>query len=280
MRASHVAECPDLGPACRTNAPPTPYNHNLINYVYGATLDAQLGVLPWLSIAASIPYRAVTTTVTYTTLDGREHTPDPPDPHHRNRTITGLADPSLLAVLGRSFGRLGFAIRAGALLPLGRTLDEDPYHLGHEGLPHEHVQFGAGTVRPLLGTALGYDFGAVGLDAWTISVLSLGENSVGYRVGQRFITGVRASSTVGTKGRFGLGAELSRESAHTWHGVSGDDGNLGRTDVVALATARYPLGGGLGAFAVARVPIYVNAVGGQLSYPVHVQLGVATALPL
>jgi len=41
----------------------------------------------------------------------------------------------------------------------------------------------------------------------------------------------RASSALGSKGRFGLGSELSRETADTWHGSSGDDGNLGRTDV-------------------------------------------------
>ncbi len=279
MRSSHVAECPDLGPGCATGRP-TPYNHNLTNFVYGATIDAQLGVLSWLSVNLSVPIRAVTTSVSYSTLDGREYTPDPPDTHHRNRTITGFADPGILAIAGRAVGRFGFALRAGALLPLGRTLDEDPFHLGHEGKTHEHVQFGAGTVRPMLGSALAVDLGAVGLDTWTVGILSLAQNHHGYRAGQRFVFGARASSAFGTKGRFGLGGELSRESADTWHGSAGDDGNLGRTDVVALFTARYPLARGLGAYAVARVPLYVNAAGGQLSYPVHLQLGLATALPL
>jgi hypothetical protein len=279
MRSSHVAECPDLGPQCRTGSP-TPYNHNLVNYVWGATLDMQLGIAPWLSLAATLPFRGVTTKVDYTTLDGRAFTPDPPDPHHANRTITGLSDPSLLAIAGRTAGRFGFAVRAGALLPFGRTLDEDPFHLGHEGKVHEHVQFGAGTVRPVLGGALAMDLGAVGVDGWTVGILALSPNSAGYRAGQRFIVGARASSALGTKGRFGLGAEVSRETADTWHGSAGNDGNLGRTDVVALFTARYPLARGVGAYAVARVPLYVDAVGGQLSYPVHLQLGVATALPL
>jgi hypothetical protein len=280
MHSSHVAECPDLGPGCRTSTPPTPYNHVLTNYVYGATIDAQLGVLPWLSLAAALPIRAVTTEVKYTTLDGRAFTPDPPDPHHSNRTIVGLADPAVLAIAGTTIGRFGFALRGGALLPFGRTLDEDPFHLGHEGKAHEHVQFGAGTVRPMLGSALAVDFGAVGIDTWTVGILSFATNSHGYRAGQRFVVGGRVSSALGSKGRFGLGSELSRETADTWHGSSGDDGNLGRTDVVALLTARYPLARGLGAYAVARVPLYVNAVGGQLSYPVHLQLGIATALPL
>lgn len=277
MRSSHVAECPDLGPQCETGAP-TPYNHNLRNWAYGATLDAQYGVTSWLSLAVSLPYRAVTTTVNYTDLAGQPHTPEPPDTHHQNRTITGFADPIALAILGKAFGPVGFAVRAGAMLPLGRTLDEDPFHLGHEGKVHEHVQFGAGTVRPVLGSTLGFDFGRFGLDAWSLGVLSLSTNAIGYKPGQRLVTGGRVSSTLSTRGRYGLGLEISHESAETWSGLAKQDGNQGRTDVVALGTVRYPLTMGLGLFGVVRVPLYVNAVGAQLNYPLHLQLGIATAL--
>jgi hypothetical protein len=276
MASSHVAECPDLGPECATGKP-APYNHVLRNWAYGATLDAQYGVTSWLSIATSIGVRAVTTKVRYTDLAGNDHDPNPPDTHHQNRTITGLSDPIVMALLGRAFGRVGFGVRVGAMLPFGRTLDEDPFHLGHEGKVHEHVQFGAGTVRPVIGSALGIDLGAVGVDAWQLGVLSLAKNQIGYRPGQRMVTGVRVSSTLGTRGRYGLGTELSHESAETWSGLAMQDGNQGRTDLVALATARYPLARSLGAFAAVRVPLYVNAVGAQLSYPLHLQLGIATA---
>lgn len=277
MRSSHVAECPDLGPECATGQP-TPYNHVLRSWAYGATLDAQYGLTRWLTVAVSIPVRAVTTTVKYTDLSGRPHDPSPPDPHHENRTLTGLGDPLALASIGRAFGRVGFAIRGGAMLPLGRTLDEDPFHAGHLGREHEHVQFGSGTVRPVIGTALGLDLGRVGVDAWSLGILSLATNRIGYKPGQRLITGGRVSSALGTRGRYGLGLEVWRETAETWSGLAMQDGNQGRTDVLALLTARYPLAAGVGVFTLVRVPLYVHAVGAQLAYPVHVQLGIATAL--
>jgi hypothetical protein len=277
MYSAHVAECPDLGPQCSTSNP-KPYNHELRNWAYGATIDAQYGVTSWLSVAASVPFRAVTTTVKYTDLAGSSITPDPPDTHHANRTITGLADPIVMAIVGKAFGRVGFAVRAGAMLPFGRTLDEDPFHAGHAGRVHEHVQFGAGTVRPVIGSALGFDFGVVGLDAWQLGILSLAENRIGYKPGQRLVIGARLSSALGTRGRYGLGAEVSHESAETWAGLAMQDGNQGRTDLVALATVRYPIATGASVFGVVRVPLYVNAVGAQLSYPLHVQIGIATAL--
>ena len=62
MKSSHVESCPDIGPWCETQAPPPqPYNHNVQSYAYGLTLDAQYGLLPWLTLAATTPYRFVTT---------------------------------------------------------------------------------------------------------------------------------------------------------------------------------------------------------------------------
>ena len=71
MASAHEADCPDLGPACDGPKPPTPYNHDLVNYAYGATFDAQYGILPWLSVSTTVPYRVVTTQVRYKI--GRAH---------------------------------------------------------------------------------------------------------------------------------------------------------------------------------------------------------------
>lgn len=281
MHSSHVAECPDLGPQCAREPKPTPYNHVLTNYAYGVTVDAQYGLAPWLSLAASLPIRAVTTRVRYTDLEGRPHEPDPGDVHHEDRTIAGLADPMLLAIAGKSFGPVGFAVRLGAMVPLGRTLDEDPFALGRRGIRHEHVQFGSGTVRPVVGSALGVDLGSFGLDGWFVGILSSASNAIGYRPGHRMIAGGRISSALGTtRGRFGLGGEVSHESTETWSGLRPDEGNLGRTDVTALLTGRWSLAARLSIFGVARVPVHVHAVGAQLSYPLLLQIGLATALPL
>jgi hypothetical protein len=234
-------------------------------------------LIPSLAVAVSLPVRAVTTRVRYVDLAGAPYTPDPPDVHHRDRTLVGLGDPALAIVFGRAFHRISFAVRAGALLPFGRTLDEDPFVAGREGRPHEHVQFGTGTVRPLVASAFGVDLGKIGFDAWTAGVLSIATNSIGYRSGQRFVAGGRATFAAGPV-TLGGGAEVSHESTETWAGLGPEEGNLGRTDVVALVTARTKVAEKTGLFCALRVPLYVNAVGAQLSYSLFVQLGVATSL--
>jgi hypothetical protein len=282
MKSSHVEECPDIGPACATQVPPPQsYNHNLQNYAYGLTLDAQYGVLPWLTVAATVPYRFVTTRVRYTDLAGRPYDPVPPDTHHRNETVTGLGDPTLALVAGRALGRFGFSVRAGAMLPFGRTLDTDPFEAGREGLVHEHIQFGVGTVRPILGGALAYDRGIVGVDGFFQGTMAIATNAIGYRPGQRIGGGFRVSSALGlTRWRFGLGGELLHESTESWQGLQQEEGNLGRTDVLGVLSARWTPWSRVGVFGAFKVPLYVNAVGAQLSYPFVVQVGVASGFTL
>lgn len=282
MKSSHVEACPDIGPWCQTQVPPPqPYQHHLQNYAYGLTLDAQYGLLPWLTVAATIPYRFVTTTVQYTDLQGNPYTPVPPDTHHRNETVDGLGDPTLALMAGQALGAFGYSFRLGAMLPFGRTLDADPFELGRLGLPHEHIQFGAGTVRPLLGSALGYDFGTWGLDAFFTGTMSVATSSIGYKPGQRIDAGFRASSAFGlSRARFGVGGEVLHESSETWQGLQQEEGNLGRTDVLAVLTARWLASSHLGLYGALKVPLYVDAVGAQLWYPFYLELGVATGLSL
>lgn len=77
------------------------------------------------------------------------------DLHHRSVTLRGVVDVMLLG-RGRWSGiwREGdaFAISAGASLPTGKTV-ENPYLLGAQGKQHIHIQFGTGTIDPLLETS-------------------------------------------------------------------------------------------------------------------------------
>lgn len=72
--------------------------------------------------------------------------------HHRTETYSGMADVMALA-RRRSFDRFldgdALSIAFGASIPTGRT-EEDPYRLGRRGKRHLHIQFGTGTVDPLL----------------------------------------------------------------------------------------------------------------------------------
>jgi hypothetical protein len=244
-------------------------------------MDAQYGLANWVALSLTVPYRFMTTRVHYTDLAGNDYDPVPRDTHHRNETITGLGDPTIALAFGRAFQRFGFSVRLGALLPFGRTLAEDPFIAGREGREHEHTQFGTGTVRPLAGSALGYDFGVVGLDAYFQGTLSIATNSNGYEAGQRMMGGFRASSAFGLSGvRFGIGMEASHETTETWHGQVQKEGNLGRTDVLAVLTARWSPFRRWGFFGAFKVPVYVNAGGAQLSYPFVLQLGAAAGFSL
>jgi hypothetical protein len=281
LATSHVEECPDIGPACASSPPPKPYNHVLHNYAYGLTLDAQYGIAPWLALSLTVPYRFMTTRVRYTDLAGNPYEPVPPDIHHRNETLTGFGDPTVAVVIGRAFERLGVSLRLGAMLPFGRTLDVNPFIAGREGLPHEHIQFGTGTLRPTIGSALAYDFGPVGLDGYVQGILSVATNSIEYKTGQRLVGGLRASGALGLAGtRFGLGVEASHETTETWDGTVQEEGNLGRTDVLGVLTARWSPFRRWGFFGAFKLPVYVNAIGAQLSYPFVVQLGGATTFSL
>ena len=278
MHTEHLEECPDLGAACASKTPPAAYNHVQRIVAIDTAIDAQLGVFSWLSLAATVPYRVVITRIRYTDQQGRDYVPDPPDTHHRDETISGLADPTFSALIGRAFGRFGFALRVGAMLPLGKTLDEDPFVAGREGRAHEHIQLGTDIFRPVLGSAMGVDLGAVGVDGWFLATGSFGTNDIGYRPGQRVAGGARVTSTLGLRAfRFGLGGELAHETAETWQGLVGEEGNRGRTDVTAVATARWSPSPALSLFGAVRVPLVTHVVGAQLSYPAYVQLGIATA---
>lgn len=295
FNTSHVAECPDLGPQCAravAAAPPgtamhqvggvgEPYHHRQTIVAADAVLDLQTGITSWLGVAATLPFRTNTARIRFYSLDGDEFQPNPPDTHHQNRTLAGLGDPTVLAVAGKTIGRWGVGFRLGSMLPLGSTLDADPYRAGREGRVHEHVQFGSGTLRPVVGSSLGVDLGAVGIDAWFLTTISAYANAAGYRPGHRLGAGARVSSALGTKAwRVGTGLEVMRETREDWNGTQNSDGNLGRTDVLAVLTARWSPFAGWGAFAAVRVPLYVNVTGAQLQYPAVVQLGIATSFRL
>lgn len=246
-----------------------------------AVLDAQLGLHRWLGVAVSLPLRSNTSRIRYTDAAGRPFEPSPPDTHHQNRTLVGVGDPSVLAVLGRTFDRFGFSLRVGSLLPLAPTYQDDPYRAGREGREHEHVVFGRGIFRPILGANVGMAFDGFGLDGWMVATLAPYATSLGYRPGHLFNGGVRASTGLGLRAfRFGLGGEVLHETAESWSGLQNADGNLGRTDVLALATVRWSVWRTVGIFTAVRVPLWIRVVGAQLTYPAIVQLGVSGAFDL
>lgn len=72
--------------------------------------------------------------------------------HHPSRDMRGFGDIEMLLTWhGHDVGKEGaiFSTGLGTSLPIGRT-EHDPYELGDEGEAHEHIQFGSGTLDPLV----------------------------------------------------------------------------------------------------------------------------------
>jgi hypothetical protein len=234
--ASHLAECPDLGPECKSGAPPTPYNHHVALFMTEVGLDAAYGIAPWLAAELRFTLRVVDTTPTYSERDG---TPKqvPNDIHHHNETILGPSDPWLVLRFGGAAGKLTTAARVGVSLPLGGT-QPDPYKLGAEGKSHEHTQLGTGTFVPIVGLGLSYSIEPVELSATALGLFSLYQNSLGYHAPSRYFLSVRASLPL-ISGKLipYVAADLPHETQELWNGSPGLEGSNVRTELL--------LGGGL-----------------------------------
>ncbi|HYO53280.1 hypothetical protein [Archangium sp.] len=267
----HPDACPDIGPICQVRDEP-PQLHDQRFTVAELRATVEHGLTDALGVEVQFPLRLNSTTVRFTALDGTPLVLDYENIHHRDETLFGLGDPWVMGRYAGRLGGVGLAARVGFTVPLGGTV-ENPFALGDRGLSHQHVQFGTGTVQPLLGLEASHTWGQWGARAWGQAQLSLVENRFGYRSGHRFAAGLAAEGPVVGALRFLVSADVANEQPERWDGLVQQDGNLGRTDVLAGAGLTYPLGRvrlGLNL----RVPVYQYIIGhhGQLSYPGILQL--------
>jgi hypothetical protein len=231
------------------------------------------GLRPGLGVELTGFFRHVTTTIEFE--DEQRQPLDWPqgDIHHRDETLAGLSDPWLLLHGARHAGEWTLSARAGASLPVGRT-EPNPFALGREGLPHQHIQFGTGTVDPMLGLGAGRRFGASTLELSALGRFPVGTNAHGYRGGNRYLVVLESSRRLAPKWSAGAAVQLAREDAETWDGRIEEEGNLGRTDML-LALALTRGAGRAGLTLGVQIPLYTRVTGAQLDYPIIVSLGVS-----
>jgi hypothetical protein len=248
--------------------------HDLTISTGDLSLAAALGVSRGWAIEALVPLRLNRERIRFRTLDGAPYEPDPPDVHHANRTLVGLADPWLLVHVGGTRGPWSAGARLGASLPVGRT-EPDPFALGDAGLPHEHIQFGAGTVEPIAALGVAHDFGAWSLAARGLARFGTWTNAHGYRAGDQSLATLLASSKLGSeRWTYEAGGTWVHETAETWGGAVQYEGNLGRTDLYAEAHATRTMGEGWSVGAEARVPVSSRSTGAQLDVPLTIRVNV------
>jgi hypothetical protein len=197
------------------------------------------GMRPGLGVLARIPVRLVRDRVRYEDLARQPYAPPNPDLHHRNETISGLSDPQLFLHAARGeMGAWQFAGKAGVSIPVGKT-EPNPFLMGRQGLPHQHVQLGTGTWDPILEAGVGRPFGALDVRATGIARFSFEANGHGYQAGNRYALLLDASHWPSKVWGAEAGVALLREEAETWDGRLETEGNLGRVDVLlALGVIR------------------------------------------
>jgi hypothetical protein len=118
--------------------------------------------------------------------------------------------------------------------------------------------------------------------------LALYRNGYGYQAGNRFAVGASVETAVVQRLRVSLGADVVNEQPERWNGEVQQDGNVGRTDVLAGAMLSYPIGTLALALSV-KVPVYQHFIQvehqhdgepGQLRYPAIVNLMVHRSFQL
>jgi hypothetical protein len=231
MTTSHVAECPDLGPACFDGGPaPTPFNHHVDQLLAETNFDVSLGISENFAIDARWGFRVVDITPTYSELDGRPKQV-PNDIHHREETLVGATDPWLVARLGHRQGDFVGTLRLGLTFPVGPTVP-DPYALGREGKSHQHTQFGTGTVVPVVGIGVAYEIAPVTIGLSGTGLFNAYENDEGFRAPVRLFANHRVGVSI-LDGMLQPFADVSlvHEGEEFWQGEVGLEGSNIRTEL-------------------------------------------------
>src|SRR5262249_52361251 len=144
--------------------------------------SAARGLRPGLGLGLTVPLRMVRDRIRFEDLARQPYTPPNPDTHHRDETLTHLADPRVSLLASRAAGAWTVGGGVGTTIPLGRT-EPNPFALGRLGLPHQHVQFGTGTWNPIANAVAARGLGAFGIHAAASATLVFSRNEHGYQPG-------------------------------------------------------------------------------------------------
>ncbi len=259
---------------------PVRYDSHLV--LVETRLGAEYAITPYLAVGGALPYRVVDVGVNYfEPTSGMRRDPSFAGIHARSETVHGMGDPSLHAhgVLARR--GLVLHVRVGSTLPLGTTLDEDPFTLGAIGQEHAHIQLGTGTAMPFVALEVQRRFRSITLAAWGLAYVSAYEGNNGYRPGSRISGGLIASTALARELTLGFAAEAHGETAEHWHGaVPVGEGNEGRVDLLVGGSIAWRPTARLAITADLKVPVYAHVTGNQLDYGIVAGLGLVTSFDL
>jgi len=273
----HEAGCADLANCDELPVQPL-YLHDQRLYPVELRLIGEYSFNETFGLEAQLPFRAVTTSIEYTTPSGAPYQPLDAGVHHRDETVSGIADAWLLFRVGTTFEKWWLAARPGVSLPIGATR-EDPFALGDQGLRHQHIQLGTGTFDPLLVLEAFRQWDTVRLALYAQGQASLYDNSHGYRAPWKIAGGAAIGTTLVGNLSGTVGPEVFHENEERWQGVVRQDGSLGRTELLASLSLTQTFGAtdlNLGV----RIPLVRHIVQGseapgKLTQPLTAFIGVS-----
>jgi hypothetical protein len=162
---------------------PVPNNHSVHVDWFRTELDLAYGFARNWDLELDIPFDVKTVSADYELPDGTPFDNPQGDLHHRDERLEGIADLKLLANYrpGAAFVKNDrLHVGLGLSLPAGRT-EENPWELGDQGLRHQHIQFGTGTVDPVIRADYYLLADPVGVLVSAGAQVPLYENSKGYK---------------------------------------------------------------------------------------------------
>lgn len=262
--------CPDIGPICQIRPEP-PQEHHSTLWISELRLLAEYGLSDRVALQASLPLRVIDARTRFTDLDGDPVELDYENIHHRDETMVGLGDVQLLAHVGRRLADVSLGARAGLSVPTGKV-HADPFQLGAEGKPHQHIQLGTGTLDPVLALDVGRPVGPWSFSAFGQIQVPLYEGREGYQAGARGLAGIAAGRSI-SRITARLAVTAAHEWAERWDGsIPLEDGNRGRTDLYVGPGITVPFGADHSASLDVSVRAYGHATGAQLDMPVVLSL--------
>jgi hypothetical protein len=244
----HVERCPDADPPLCATDPFPAHLHDQALYWARSTLGVAGGLGQGWQLGGTVGLDLKVTTIDYTTLSGEPYDPPYGNIHHRDETLFGLADGTLVARRDLRSGPVNLGLSVGSTIPLGRT-EQDPFALTEAGVRHQHFQRGTGVFAPLASADVAVGRGPVTATAWVDTRAALYANGKGYQPGAYVGGGAGPVWAVVRGLRLVPAVEVGRTGVDRWSGE------------VAPGSGTVTLGGSVAALATVSPAVRLLAQG-------------------
>jgi hypothetical protein len=228
-------------------------------------------------VGFQLPIDLKVSRINYSLLNGDDFTPPYGDLHHRDEELFALGDARVMAhwrgaIPGTPL-LLGFSL--GAALPTGKT-EDNPFTASELELWHQHLQFGNGTVDPIVAMQLIVQGEQLGLLVQASTRIPVYANSKGYQ-GSKSIN-VSAGPTLRLPDKLKT-IQLSLVGEFEWLSPELWDDLPGKNSGVVAAALR--LGASWNPIPKLAIQtnlltrVFEHSVGAQFSRPITLTVGVS-----